>query len=271
MSSDPYDLKTQYKNATNLNARIYLHQRFSTNPANWYEWVFDHYQLEPTARILELGCGPATFWRANLERIPTGWDITLTDFSAGMLTDAQKTLAGSQHPFKFQQANAMELPFEDDSFDAVFAHHMLYHVPDRPKAYAEIVRVLQPQGRLYAATNGVNHMKEDYDITIEAFPEYAEMITGFFYGIRHEFSLENGAADLSQAFRHVERYDFEDSLHITEVDPLVAYILSQWALQAVVEADEMIANRLRAVIQAKIDQHGAVDIQKSTGLFICQP
>lgn len=269
MVSDPHEMQTQYQDSTNLNARIAVHQRFSTNPGNWFHWVFDHYQLGPNARVLELGCGPAAFWKANLERVPAGWDITLTDFSAGMLTDAQKTLAGSSHPFAFQQANAMELPFADDSFDAVFAHHMLYHVPDRLKAYQEIARVLKPTGRLYAATNGEQHMKEHRELVIEAFPEFTEVINAFFSDVRTAFSLENGAADLGQVFAQVERHDYEDGLHVTEAEPLVAYMLSQWAVQSVVEPDETIANRLRAVIQAKIDQHGAVDIQKVTGVFIC--
>ena len=42
--------------------------------------------------ILELGCGPAFFWRSNLEHIPDDWEIVLSDFSPGMLQKAQHIL-----------------------------------------------------------------------------------------------------------------------------------------------------------------------------------
>ena len=48
----------QYQTATNLNARISLHQRFSTNRYGWFPWLFDRLRFPPQARILELGCGP---------------------------------------------------------------------------------------------------------------------------------------------------------------------------------------------------------------------
>jgi hypothetical protein len=53
-------LRKEYQNATNLNARIRLHQRFSLNPYGWMRWVLDQLDLPPLCRILELGCGPGS-------------------------------------------------------------------------------------------------------------------------------------------------------------------------------------------------------------------
>ena len=78
-------LACQYRNASNLNARIDLHQRFSTNKYGWQRWIFDQLDLPLQCRILELGCGPGNLWLENLDRIPESWDIVLSDFSAGML------------------------------------------------------------------------------------------------------------------------------------------------------------------------------------------
>jgi len=86
-----YLLYDQYKNAANLSARIELHRRFSTNPG-WYRWVFDQYRIASHSRILELGYGPAFFWRSNLEHIPDDWEVVLSDFSPGMLQKAQHIL-----------------------------------------------------------------------------------------------------------------------------------------------------------------------------------
>jgi len=54
--SDPnYLLTKQYPNAANLQTRIGLHKKFSTNMIGWFPWMFDHFNLPPTSKILELG------------------------------------------------------------------------------------------------------------------------------------------------------------------------------------------------------------------------
>ncbi|MCJ7661410.1 MAG: class I SAM-dependent methyltransferase, partial [Anaerolineales bacterium] len=159
--TDPkYLLTKQYPNAANLQTRIGLHKKFSTNTTGWFPWVFDHLNLPPTCRILELGCGPGDLWLENMTHIPAGWQLTVTDFSPGMLEQTRHHLHNQPHAFTFERINAQSIPHEDDEFDAVVANHMLYHVPDRPKAFAGIQRVLKPGGCLYAATNGLRHMGE---------------------------------------------------------------------------------------------------------------
>ena len=96
----------------------------------------------------------------NRDRIPEGWDIALTDFSEGMVADAQQNLRERTHANKFAVMDAQSIEFEDKYFDAVVANHMLYHVPDRMKTFLEIRRVLRTGGHLYATTNGRTHLKE---------------------------------------------------------------------------------------------------------------
>ena len=153
----------QYKDASNLDARVLLHQRFSTNQYGWFQWVFDTLLKLPGNAILELGCGPGWLWKENASRIPTDWNITLSDLSPGMLDAAWRNLVVTGRTFQFKEIDAQSIPFEDETFDAVIANHMLYHVPDRSKAIAEIKRVLKPAGRLIATTVGENHMREMID------------------------------------------------------------------------------------------------------------
>src|SRR6266498_3249918 len=154
----------QYRDSSNLDARVVIHQRFSTNSYGWFKWVFDTLlKLPENTRILELGCGHALLWKENISRIPAGWNITLSDLSSGMLDAAWRNLAVTGSAFKFEEMDAQSIPYEAETFDAVIANHMLYHVPDRPKAIAEIKRVLKAGGRLLATTVGKNHMKEMMD------------------------------------------------------------------------------------------------------------
>src|SRR5205823_11502042 len=148
--------REQYANEANLEARIALHARFSTNPG-WAEWLFKREAPGPGARILDLGCGPATLWRANRARIDPSWSLTLADFSPGMIEAARRELGDGA---VYVVADAQELPFPAESFDAVVANHMLYHVADRPRAFAEIRRVLVAGGAFHASTVGRGHLGE---------------------------------------------------------------------------------------------------------------
>ena len=70
MTDQAYLKTEQYNDAANLNARIQIHVRFSTNKTGWFPWLLQQIDLPANARILELGCGSCEFWRANRERIP---------------------------------------------------------------------------------------------------------------------------------------------------------------------------------------------------------
>src|SRR5689334_22369017 len=94
---DPAYLRhEQYRTPGNLQARIDFHVRFRTNPEDWQLWVFDRLRLPPAARILEIGCGAGTLWLENRSRIPAGWEVTLSDLSAGMLAQARRSLHTSR-------------------------------------------------------------------------------------------------------------------------------------------------------------------------------
>jgi len=147
-SNPEYLRNDQYRDAGNLNSRINLHYHFSTNPADWFRWVFDHFNLPARASVLEIGCGPARLWVGNLDRFPSAWQIFLSDFSLGMLLAARSNLVQHTFPFNYSALDAQAIPFPPATFDLVVANHMLYHVPDIQQALKEIRRVLKPGGRL---------------------------------------------------------------------------------------------------------------------------
>ena len=149
---DPAFVSAQYRTAANLAARQRIYQ-YATRDVAWHAWVFQQMRppLPPDARVLELGCGNGALWRETLDRVPPRWRVTLSDLSAGMLDDARRGLAHGASRFHVARIDAQSIPFADQSFNAVVANHMLYHVPDRPRAYGEIARVLRPGGRLFAA------------------------------------------------------------------------------------------------------------------------
>ncbi len=163
----------QYHDDANLAARIDIHRRFSTNPQGWYEWLFDRFALPAGAHLLELGCGEGGMWAARRDRLPPDLRLTLTDVSPGMLTAARTRLEPALSDIRFAVVDCQAIPFADASFDVVIANHMLYHVPDIPRALGEIRRVLRPNGWFHGATNGLRHMLE-LDQLVERFAPEAE-------------------------------------------------------------------------------------------------
>jgi SAM-dependent methyltransferase len=255
MSDQTYLLTKQYQNASNLEARIALHARFSTNTYDYYFWIFDHLDLPPHSRVLELGCGTGRLWLENKDRIPEGWDVTLSDFSPGMLQEAQQNLRHSWRPLAFAVIDAQAIPYEDESFDGVIANQMLYHVPDRPQALAEIRRVLRPGGRLYASTNGRAHLRE-----LSSF--VPEQSSDFSHGL--VFDLENGRDQLAPWFSTIILHRYDDALVITEAEPLIAYFLSTRIASAL---DGHTQAELARRVEQELAAHGAIHVTKDMGLF----
>jgi ubiquinone/menaquinone biosynthesis C-methylase UbiE len=258
--TDQQYLKTyQYKDATNLNARVLIHQRFSTNPYGWMNWVFDHILALPAnAKILELGCGPGYLWKENANRIPSTWDITLSDLSSGMLDSAWRNLVVTGRNYKFKEIDVQAIPFEDETFDAVIANHMLYHVPDKPKAIAEIKRVLKTGGHFFATTVGDNHLKEITDWFRQI--HKSEVWESF----THLFTLENGLDQLKPFFPNVRLSRYEDNLQVTELEPLIAYFRSMVRTSELSE-DEFA--KLRIDLEKELKEKGMISITKDSGLF----
>jgi ubiquinone/menaquinone biosynthesis C-methylase UbiE len=270
--SDPEYVTRQYRDASNLNARIALHERFSTNPCSLPQWILDHFELPEEATILEVGCGPGVLWTGNLDLLPKDWSITLSDASPGMVAEAEARLGSDRH-FDFQVADVRELPFEDERFDAVVANHMLYHVPDRESAFSEISRVLRPGGTLYAATNGEHTQGEM--AWMQQILDPSRPTSGYYFRNLLEFSLENGAEQLSPWFSEVTLRRYEDALDVTEVKPLVGYLLSGSAADKVAreldagEFDRRVSE-LTKRLERELTLRGAIRITKDTGLFIAR-
>lgn len=255
-----YLKESQYKTSNNLQARGNLHQLYSMSEIGWFQWVFDQLDLQPNERVLACGAGPAWVWQKNLHRLPSGLKVTLTDLSDGMVAEAETNVAESGEHFVARSADITTLPFPDNSFDKVTANHMLYHVPDIPAALAEVKRVLRPGGTLFAATNGLDHMRELKTMRTLLLPTIKSLWGDL------SFRLENGREWLQPHFDAVELRHFDDALHVTEFEPLLAYALSADPLRQAV-TPETIA-QAKAAFDQTVAEHGYFHITKSTCMFV---
>jgi SAM-dependent methyltransferase len=94
---------------------------------------------------LEIGSGTGYF-SLNLLQLGVIETLTATDISKGMLKRLSTTAKALGLDVETVATEAEELPFEDESFDLVFGHAVLHHIPDLGKAFSEFRRVLRPGG-----------------------------------------------------------------------------------------------------------------------------
>ena len=249
-------IKKQYKDPVNLQTRISIHEKYSTNKQPFGDWIFSHYEIRPGYRILELGCGTADMWKGKFP-LAEGANLTLTDFSSGMLEKA-KNNTETYSAVSYRLVDIQSIPYADHSFDMVIANMMLYHVPDLNKALSEVRRVLAPGGVFYCATYGEHGIMEYVNKTLADLDIHGS--------IGKTFTLQNGAEILENHFDDVKIYTREDGLEVTNIRDFVDYVLSMSGLTGITHADP---DRLYEVFQSNsID--GILYIPKEYGMFICK-
>ncbi len=96
---------------------------------------------------LEIGSGTGYF-SLNLVQLGVVQRLTATDISPGMLKRLSTTAGSLGLDVETVETEAETLPFEDESFDIVFGHAVLHHIPDLERAFAEFRRVLRPGGAI---------------------------------------------------------------------------------------------------------------------------
>ena len=108
-------------------------------------WALQGEQLN--GDVLEIGSGSGAMAVEMLRRFPSV-RLTATDFDDSMVEVARDLLNEFGDRVDVRHADAAQLPFPDESFDAVVSFIMLHHVIDWEKAVAEALRVLRAGGRL---------------------------------------------------------------------------------------------------------------------------
>ena len=245
-------VKAQYASPGNLSARISIHAKYSVNKQGFGNWIAEHYPISDGARVLELGCGTGENWLGQGALIEKCSKMILTDLSEGMLAKAKDTLK-RYSGIEYAVADIQDIPCPDRSFDVVIANMMLYHVPDIAAGLSEVRRVLRPGGTFCCATFGENGIME--------------YLTGLF-GVKeeanHAFTLQNGADRLREFFDTVTRYDYHDSLEVTDVNDMADYIYSLTGMSSL----RAVPRETVVKVLTGAMENGVLKVPKEYGLFL---
>jgi len=252
-------VKHQYSDDKGLAARRNLYAKHGTNKQAFSDWLWEQYDFSDSCRILELGCGNGAQWENVIDGMPCGCSVILSDFSDGMVEIVKEKYAKYQ-AFSFWQIDIQEIPMLDETFDGVIANHMLYHIPDLPKALSEVRRVLKAGGRFYSSTVGNGGVRSFLHEQLKRINPDTEAFTQ-----QIAFNLQNGFELLGQYFSDVKRLDFKNSLAITETRDLVDWIESSVSLGDISEKE---MDGLFDYFENMRKKNGTINIPIETGVFI---
>lgn len=255
LTNESNNIFTQYKDASNLNARINLHELYSANKTGWFNWLHSNLGLTYFDKVLEIGCGDGSLWKNQ----SSNYNITLSDKSEGMVNDARRNLGDN---FNYQVINCESIPFVNNYFDLAVANHVLFYLDDLSKGLSEVERVLKNTGTFICSTYGKDHMKE-IDELVRKFDPTICLSRNNLYDV---FGRENGYNMLKPYFKSIEWKQYEDSLYVDNVDALIAYIVSCHGNQ-----NEIILPRYQEFRNFVIKEIGyGLKITKDAGIFVCK-
>lgn len=248
-------IKQQYATAKNLNTRMSIHDKYSTNKQGFGNWIISNYRINKGMKILELGCGTGDMWKNRESLISNCSTLILSDFSEGMVTAAKENV-GNYDNIEYKVLDIQEIPYEDETFDAVIANMMLYHVPDIYTGVAEVRRVLKRDGSFYCATYGEHGIIEYLSKILAQY--------GVEDNLNKNFTLQNGTGILSKSFSKIKKLEYIDSLAVSNVDDMVDYIYSLSSMTLLNNVSKHIIKEI--LIQNLID--GVLNVPKEYGMFI---
>ena len=220
------ELLHQYKDPTNLHARVALHAKHTVAEQPWFRVGGRPTRVATRRRRL----GGRLRIRVALGEYRAAAARAAAHADRHFGGDARRRhgggrILGNVELVEARTADAQELPFDDDSFDVVVANHMLYHVPDRPRALRELARILHTDGVLMAATNGARHLEQVSKASREVF---GSSTMDF---VDRRFGRSTGGGLLNVSFADVEWQSDPSALACDEPEDVYNFIASSSSMQ----------------------------------------
>lgn len=197
-----------------LDIRNYVHAKYAPPGKLWENKIYDSIDIKENDKLLDVGCGNASFWERHYAELPAGVELTLLD----KRNTVSKDFIEKQN-VKFVCDDICNMTYSSE-FNVILAKDMLYLVDDFDTCVVKISNALSTSGRLYGTCYSVNHMMEIY----QALDKIG--IPSVHQNQYLQFNLENIKEKLGKYFSFIGIYPQEDSLIIKNINDALLFIMS---------------------------------------------
>jgi len=215
---------TEYLTLDPLKIRLDAHRRYSKYPDDVEAAVLGVAKVRSHDDVLDIGSGTGSFLRRLAADGHSGRLVGL-DMSPAAVLELAGITGVEGH-----QGDATRLPFATGVFQAAFARHMLYHVPDVPAALAEASRVLAPEGKFVASVNHPFTTPKMRDLVIGVVTRHGFVVDSASPVPVHS---DNLPAMMSDTFGNVEVHRFDNALVFDSPELITAFCVSNLAFYGV--------------------------------------
>lgn len=239
------------------------HAGWQKIPKRYHE-AFADLTTQAIGPLLDVASGPGYVAAAAAER---GADVVGVDFSAAMVREAR-----AQYPsIEFQEGDAEELPFADNSFDAAVINFGMLHLARPDQALAEAQRVLRPAGKFAFTVWAKPEEAKGFGVVLGAIETYGDLNVSLPPGppfFRFSEPEECKKALLAAGFASAEVMPVAQIWRLPSAAALFDYMLNSTVrTAALLRAQEAAAlNNIRNCVR-----EGALSYQKADGIELPMP
>jgi SAM-dependent methyltransferase len=260
---------TAYGDDANLAARQAIY-RYQVDRVEFFGWALGQIEWRGGERVVDVGCGRGQYLARLASDGQVGGLVGL-DLSTGMLASVRRRWPDGVAAPALVNADAERLPLRDGAADVALAMHMLYHVPDIPRAIAELRRVVRPGGTLLVSANAAGGLAELHRLRWDSVAAVAGQRVGP-WNWSARFNLESGIPLLRAAFEHVDARPLDRELRIPEPEPVVAFLDSQTVPDGVLPEGldwSKVVAEMHARAAARIAEAGHFGVTVRLGVLVC--
>jgi SAM-dependent methyltransferase len=260
---------TAYGDDANLAARQAIY-RYQVDPVEFLGWALGQIEWRGGERVVDVGCGRGQYLARLASEGQVGSLVGL-DLSTGMLASVRRRWPDEVAAPALVNADAERLPVRDGAADVALAMHMLYHVPDIPRAIGELRRVVRPGGTALVAANAPGGLAELYRLRWDSIAAVAGQPVEPWNWFRR-FNLDNGAPMMRAEFESVDVRPLQRELRVPEPEPVVAFLDSQSLPDSVLPEGldwSKVVAEMHARAAARIAEEGFFGVTVRLGVLVC--
>jgi ubiquinone/menaquinone biosynthesis C-methylase UbiE len=204
----------------------------------WAPLLVDAARVAGAERVLDVACGTGVVTRAAAKRVGGTGRVVGVDLNPGMIAVARSLPATSDGPIEWFERSALDLQFEDASFDVVLCQQGLQFFPDKAVALQEMRRVLDHGGRLALSVWDTNSL----GVYTAAVSAALDQFVGHEVATRFTASRKAPAADELERlateadFSAVELSVSRINIHLPRIDTFVLNHLAATPVAAAIDA-----------------------------------